>query len=231
MMLWADVVIQNSTVEFYKQRASAKIYAKRIEKKKEVEAVQVDANIVIPPYQNVLIKAQKLTFDPESFNCHAFDQVTLNWGDLTVYASGLEFQFQDYKLLSQEMSEAHYRKWTFEIPEFVYEHPKKMLTCSKGGTISDATSKLVAQYVVAYFDHRFDLSKKVVFQNKDVEVETEIMHCFLDQANEIKKIDAPHKLKLKTHDGKIKVQGNRMTYENNKATLNGNVRCLIEREF
>ena len=233
MILWADAVIQNSVVEFYKKNISVKIRAKKIEKKELVDAYDVKAEIVVPPYQNATIQSKKLTFNPETFECKVLEESDLHWGDLHMKSSELLFRLKEHIVSSQVLSKAYYRQWVFDVSAFEYTHEKKTLTCDKGCTIIDTRShsKMMAQYAVAHLDKWFKLSKAIIFQNQDVEVYSEFMKCFLNEMNDIEKIDASKKLKLKTRDGKITVRGDRMVYQNNKATLSGNIQCIIEKEL
>jgi len=227
MILFAESFVQNSVVEFFHKKIHVLIKAKRITKEEEeIEAYDVDADIKFPEFKTAHIKAAKLSFDPQKFECHALDDIKLVWDDVTVKSTNLIFKIKEYTAFSKVTQKGYYKAWTFVVPELLYEHAKRMLTFSKGCEIFDKEFELIADRGELQLDKWFQLSKNVTLKGDGFEVMSKYLKCYLGKNQQIEKVESPHKTIFKA-DGGVVASGEQLVYEKGEVIVRKNVLCTI----
>jgi len=228
VIIFAETFIQDSVVEFFHKKIHILIKAKKItQEAQDVKAYDIDAEIKFPDSKEAHIVASKLSFNPETFECHLLDNIKLVWDDVIIDSTHLIFKIKDYVVLSDVMQKGYYKRWTFLVSHTLYEYEKRMLTFAKGCEIFDTDSRLTANYGEIYLGKWLRVSKNVVFKNNEIEMISDDVKCYLGDDQKIKRVESMRKTTFKTR-GNVTASGENMIYENDEIVVHKNAKVVIE---
>lgn len=218
--LKAQAIIENSQVEFFQQKNSVQIKAKKITKDEKIVkayAVQATANIVQQP--SIHLKSEQLIFNTDSFEGDAQGSIDLIWGDLKAQTESLILKVKERLLQGNVPIKATYKTWNFTLPMFRYCHDGKILSFEQGGEITNGYYFLKARAGTAYLSNRFELSSGVRLVYGEYQIESSKINCELSDDHMIKKAIAPTKTTVKSQDGKVLLEGKYALYQNDKVQM------------